>query len=85
MPPEDDTDFNTFACNPDLPEDEEITTEVEVTGGEADVAADVQNCTTNGEIEYVAPEEPGIYVLTATFTFSDSSTCIAIVTITVEE
>lgn len=71
------------ACNSALPEDDPVNWTVASTGQPPAVQTDPTNCLETGDVE--VEDDPGTYLLTATFFFSDGSQCVDTATLIVEE
>lgn len=70
-------------CKESLPDGEDVDVVGSEESGSFNIAEGQANCQP-GEGEYI-PEETGVFLITMTCTFSDSSICVATATVTVEE
>ncbi len=73
------------ACNPALPPTPQITPEVTAILGTIGNVESGENCTSDNDIIYHAPDDPGTDTITMTVTFSDSTTCLSILTLDITE
>lgn len=79
------TDLTWGACNPDFDPTPNLVPEVTTVIGEVLDVEPGENCTDGNEVIIENPDEPGTETVTATFTWPDSSTCVARVSYEVTE
>ncbi len=80
---DDSIEISLFACNSALPDDEDVADSLSATGGDFSSVEAVTNCA-GGSGDYES-DTAGDFVLTAEFTFSDASICIATALAHIEE
>lgn len=82
---EEDFTFLWEGCNEAYPNDLMLSPQVETTIGTINEVEDGENCQTEHNVMWTAPDDPGQGVMTLTVTWPDASECISTLDIVVEE